>query len=218
MELPRVSKVMTNRLLIRIVTGVAAIVYTIGLWSSGITPQPSWLRFYSLAVLLAVVLWWAWEYWMWRLPAFQWLKSVPPQVFGTWKGILVSAWVDPTSGSSPPPKPAYLVVRQTFSTVSAVLLTDEARSQSRLARVGEVAGGVALDYMYVGEPGVLVEHRSPMHRGSASLLISGASPASRLHGRYWTDRNSKGSLDFTERSPQLADDYETAESIFPVAS
>ena len=95
---------MTNRLLIRIVTGLAAIVYTIGLWSSGITPRLGWLRFYSLAVLLAVVLWWAWEYWMWRFSAFQRLKSVPPQVFGTWKGILISAWIDPTSGSSPPPK------------------------------------------------------------------------------------------------------------------
>lgn len=209
---------MTNRLVIQIVSGFVAIVYAIGLWSSGVTPRLSWLRFYSLAVPLAVVLWWAWEYWMWRLPAFQRLKLVPPQVFGTWKGVLTSAWIDPISRSSPPPKTVYLVVRQTFSTVSAVLLTDEARSQSRLARVGEAASGIALDYMYVGEPDVLVEDRSPMHRGSASLLISGSSPASRLRGRYWTDRNSKGSLDFTERSPLLADDYQAAESMFPAAS
>lgn len=193
-------------------------VYTVGLWSSGVTPRLSWLRFYSLSVLLAVVLWWAWEYWMWRFSVFDQVKWVPPRVSGTWKGRLVSVWVDPTSGIRPPPKTAYLVIRQTFSTVSAVLLTDEARSRSRLARVGELAGGRALEYMYVGEPSVLVEHRSQMHRGSASLLISGSSPATRLHGRYWTDRNSKGSLDFTERSPQLAEDYETAESMFSADS
>ena len=67
--------------------------------------------------------------------------------------------------------------------------------------------------MYLGQPDILIENRSRMHHGASSLTISG-SPGSRLHGRYWTDRDSKGALDFTEHGPHLADDYEEAERLF----
>lgn len=52
-----------------------------------------------------------------------------------------------------------------------------------------------------------------MHHGSASLDITGC-PATRLHGRYWTDRDTKGELDFKERRKQTADDYEEAIALF----
>ena len=206
---------MKRRLSARISAAVVAIVYVAGLWLSGITPDLEWLRYYSLAVLLLVALSWAWNNWIWSWPLSQRLNFVAPRVSGTWKGTLESTWVDAASGASPPSKTAYLVVRQTSSVVRVVLLTDEARSETRLARVAKADGKVSLDYMYVGEPDVLVEDRSRMHRGAASLLVSG-SPATRLHGRYWTDRNSTGTLDLTEHSPELADDYESAAALFTV--
>ena len=204
---------MKHRVYIYAIAAIVAVVYVGGLWISGITPELEWMRFYSLAVLLLIALSWAWDKWIWRWLLFQRFNFVPPLVSGTWKGMLESTWVDAASGASPPPKTAYLVVRQTSSAVRLVLLTDEARSETRLARVARADGKVSLDYMYVGEPDVLVEDRSRMHRGAASLLVSG-SPATRLHGRYWTDRNSTGSLDLTEHSPELADDYESAKALF----
>jgi hypothetical protein len=58
-----------------------------------------------------------------------------------------------------------------------------------------------------------VEHRSRMHHGSTVLDISGR-PVRRLRGRYWTDRDSKGELEFTERSNKLADDFGEAAALF----
>ena len=67
--------------------------------------------------------------------------------------------------------------------------------------------------MYLNRPDSSVEHRSRMHHGSASLDITGA-PATRLRGRYWTDRDSEGELDFRERNRMLADDYDEADALF----
>jgi hypothetical protein len=52
-----------------------------------------------------------------------------------------------------------------------------------------------------------------MHHGSASLDIIGR-PASRLEGRYWTDRDTKGELEFVERRHQMVEGYQEAEAIF----
>jgi hypothetical protein len=52
-----------------------------------------------------------------------------------------------------------------------------------------------------------------MHHGSSSLDITGA-PGTRLRGRYWTDRDSKGELDFINRNKILAGDFSEAEALF----
>ena len=39
-------------------------------------------------------------------------------------------------------------------------------------------------------------------------------PAERLAGRYWTDRDSKGELEFTHRHNGLADDFQQASGYF----
>ena len=96
---------------------------------------------------------------------------------------------------------------------SVKLLTDESRSSSSLAAVSAADGSSALDYLYLNRPDSRVEHRSRMHHGSTVLDISG-NPAKRLKGRYWTDRDSKGELDFAERSKNLADDFEDAAALF----
>lgn len=73
--------------------------------------------------------------------------------------------------------------------------------------------GCSLDYIYLNRPDSKVEHRSRMHHGSASLDITGL-PATRLKGRYWTDRDTKGELDFTERRQKTVDDFEQGSSLF----
>lgn len=147
------------------------------------------------------------------MPFLQRLEFIPSSVSGTWEGSLTAAWIDPTTGSPPAPKTAYLVVRQTFSTVSVMLLTDESRSRSTHGRVMKLDGVSSLDYMYLNRPDSSVEHRSRMHHGSVSLDVTG-SPATRLRGRYWTDRDSKGELDFDKRVKTFADDFFVAERLF----
>jgi hypothetical protein len=194
-----------------LISGVSEV--TVGLWTSGTSVEASWLRYYSLAVLAAVGVLTAWERWIWRIPVLQRLEFVPSAAFGTWKGTLTSAWIDPATGSPLAPKPVYLVVRQTFSSVTVMLLTEESRSRLTLGRITRVDGVSSLDYMYLSRPDSSVEHRSRIHHGSTSLDVTG-SPATRLRGRYWTDRDSKGELDFNERVKALADDFSVAEQLF----
>lgn len=203
---------MSRRASTQVIAAVVVAVFAVGLWTSGTSLEASWLRYYSLAVLAAVGVLTAWDRWIWRLSILQRFDLIPSSVAGTWKGLLTSAWIDPTTGVSPPPKTVYLVVRQTFSTVSVMLLTDESRSRSTFGRLSKVDGISSLDYMYLNRPDSSVEHRSRMHHGSASLDVTG-SPATRLRGRYWTDRDSKGELDFDERVKTLADDFFVAQRL-----
>lgn len=198
----------------QLIAGVVVVVFAVGLWSTGVAVEAGWLRFYSLAVLVAGGAWAAWDRWIWRAAIFKRMESVPPVMYGTWKGELTSLWIDPTTGSRPAPKPAFLVIRQTASSVeSVVLYTDESRSRSTLASVDPRPGAATLTYTYMSKPDITVEHRSRIHHGAVMLDITG-SPASRLRGRYWTDRDSRGELDFSGRQTQYAGDYDEAVGMF----
>jgi hypothetical protein len=204
---------MKHRLAIQVVAAVVVGVFAIGIWASGDKVDVGWLRFFSAAVLAAVAVLALWDRVLWKRPLFQRIRGVPRNLGGTWKGTLTSFWTDPQTGKPPAPKPAYLVIRQTVSAVSVALLTDESRSMSSYGVVSTVDGAASLDYIYLNRPDSRVEHRSRMHHGSASLDITGC-PATRLRGRYWTDRDSRGELDFTARSPKTADDFDEAQALF----
>ena len=175
---------MMSRIRASVIVAIVILVFAVGIWTSGGTLQSDWLNFYSAAVTVLIILFAVWEYWFWRLPLVQRMPGVPRDIRGTWKGELETFWKDET-GASPTRKAAYLVVRQSASRVSAVLLTDESRSASSLATVSSDGTTVSLDYMYLNWPDVRVEEKSRMHHGSASLVVSGT-PANRLRGRYWT--------------------------------
>jgi SMODS-associating 2TM, beta-strand rich effector domain len=206
---------MSRHILVQTVAGTVLAVFAFGIWFSGDEFKIGWLRFFSAAVLAAMGLLTLWDHVLWRLPLLQRFSAIKRDVRGTWKGQLESFWIDPVSDRPPPPKTVFLVVRQTASAVTCVLLTDESRSVSSFGVITQDETVASLDYMYLNRPGSRVEHRSRMHHGSASLAISGR-PATRLSGRYWTDRDSRGELDFGARSPRPVDDYEEARALFGV--
>lgn len=203
---------MGARIRVRVIVAVVILVFALGIWMSGGTLQAGWLGFYSTAVMVVLAVLALWEYWIWGWGFVQSIPGVPRDIRGTWKGELETSWKD-EQGASPARKTAYLVVRQSASRVSAVLLTDESRSASSLATVSSDGITASLDYMYLNWPDVAVEDRSRIHHGSASLVVSG-NPASRLRGRYWTSRDTRGELDFTSRVPKRADDYDEAARAF----
>jgi hypothetical protein len=188
-------------------------VFAVGIWATGGDVDVGWLRFYSAAVLTATALLWLWDRVLWKVPVIQRLGIVPRDISGTWKGTLESSWTEPESGLALPPKAAYLVVRQTASAVSALLLTDESRSTSTLGLASHGEGAASLDYIYFNRPDSKLQKRSRMHDGSASLTISGL-PPTRLAGHYWTNRGTQGELKFDERRRHLAEDYEAAVGLF----
>lgn len=204
---------MTSRALVQLVAAIIVAVFAGGIWLTGGQLQSQWLRFYGAAVFLATVAISLWEAFIWRLPPVQQIQAVPRNVRGTWKGTLTSLWIDPKTSTSPPPKTVYLVIRQRASSVSVTLLTDESRSSSFMGQVDTVDGSTTLSYSYRNRPSPSVEHRSRIHHGSTLLDVSGR-PATRLVGRYWTDRDSRGELEFEGRSKVAVDDFKAAEKLF----
>lgn len=203
---------MTRSVLVKVVAAVVLSVFSVGTWTTSGKLDVTWLQWFSAAVLVATLVLTGWDLYLWRLPMAQRLPGVPRNVRGTWKGEVTSLWKDPT-GSAPDPVEGYLVVRQTFTTANVRLHTLESTSKSTLAQVSTPDGSTVLDYLYLNIPRTSVQHRSVVHHGSVSLEVAG-SPAHRLTGRYWTDRDSKGELRFTERSSRLADDFDDSKALF----
>src|SRR5438045_3293483 len=124
---------MKHRVVVQISAAVVVLVFAVGIWASGDKVDVGWLRFFSAAVFVALAVLALWDHIIWKLPFPQRIRGVPRSIGGTWKGTLTSFWTDPATGQRPPPKPAFLVVRQSASAVSAALLTDESRSRSSYA-------------------------------------------------------------------------------------
>lgn len=204
---------MSSRSRVQIAVALVVAVFAVGIWLTGGSIQPVWLRFYSAAVLVLTVAGIVWERWLWSTGLAQKMPGVPPDLRGTWKGKLKSEWTSPETGEGIRPKTAYVAIRQTASTVSVTQLTDESRSRSSMARVHSEPDLVSLELMFHNNPDSHLQSRSNRHDGASVLVVTNR-PANRLKGKYWSDRPTKGELDFTDRRPQIADDYEQAKRLF----
>jgi len=204
---------MNRTLVVKVTVAVVIAIFAISSWVTSGKLDRVWLKYFSGAVLVATLLLTAYDLFLWRLPPIQRIPGVPRSMRGTWKGTITSMWVDSSTGARVDPIDAYLVVRQTSTTVTVRLLKQESTSSSTLARVAQPDGSPVLDYLYLNHPRATVRDRSPMHHGSVALEISGA-PAHRMTGRYWTDRDSKGEMKFDARSTKPADDFDDAAALF----
>lgn len=204
---------MKRNVLIRVIVGVVVVVLAIQNWVQSGHLNFGLSKVFSAAVLAATVVLALWETWLWRLPLAQRIPGTPRCIRGTWQGILTTFWVNPETGISPDPKAVYLVVRQSANHTSVKLMTNESRSSSAFATIKVEGGSHELLYLYLNRPDSRHESRSRMHHGSTSLDLSG-SPVTRMKGRYWTDRNTRGELDFNERNSRIVNDFDEAAGLF----
>ncbi|WP_420638934.1 hypothetical protein [Candidatus Poriferisocius sp.] len=184
----------------RIIAVVPIAIFTALLWIGGESVSVDWVRYASLATSAATVLVAAYEKWLWAIIPVG--RSRRPVLRGTWSGRLVTHWPDPETGQAPGPRDCYLVIRQTASTIRATLLTDESRSSSAVAELADNDGGTSLCYIFRNQPQIQVDHRSTAHHGAVVLEID--SGGTRLEGHYWTDRYSRGELEFGKRVRKYA--------------
>lgn len=138
----------------------------------------------------------------------RWVST--PVVIGTWRGTLTHSGED----DAPIEKAVYLTVRQTLTTASVRLFSDESTSE-------QVAGGPAktesgypgIAYTYRNKPRIGLRHAtSNIHYGGALVEIVGE-PATGLNGDYWTERKTKGEFSFREHAPQVAQTFEEASKL-----
>jgi hypothetical protein len=149
-----------------------------------------WLPFGSVVTLAGLVVW-LFEKFLWRWPPFTWVAR-RADLRGTWRGELVSEWIDPKTGTTLPPIPAFMCVTQTASTLYLRQFTGESSSATVAASIVKDADGAeSVAVVYRNDPKGSVRERSPIHFGGMRLHISGEAA---LAGDYWTDRNTRGHL------------------------
>ena len=145
----------------------------------------------------------------WRSRLFRRWLVLLPDLNGTWEGELQTNWKDPKTGQSPGPIPGFIVIRQSLFRITCALMTKESKSWSRAATIQLAPDGLLkiLEFTYSNSPRVSVQNRSTAHEGACSLEIIGGNPK-RLRGKYWTERNTKGEMDFKFSSAKLREAFD----------
>jgi SMODS-associating 2TM, beta-strand rich effector domain len=178
-----------------------------GLWSlvllgAGIRIGGGWVKVVSALPLVLVVAFAIFDNWLWQIEVVRRITG-RPQLNGTWRGELTSLRNDEDGREvEHEPIPIYLVVHQTFLTISISLLSVESKSRSigaLLERHG--AHDYTVYYHYTNLPRLEVRGHSPAHAGGARVEVGGINP-SRLKGEYWTDRRTRGTFSVERESPK----------------
>ncbi len=192
--------------------GLAGLLWGGALLAGGATVPIGFLRPFSFVVGGASLAVAAFDRWLWRLPLFSGWFVDRPDLQGTWRGTLRSNWVHPDTGERVGERPIYLVVRQTFSSLSVRLMTGESSSDSLAASLVKLPSGVDVLYcIYESIPDLWVRDRSPIHFGGMRLQVHDGD--TRLDGHYWTDRNSVGDLEVARVSRAGATDFHAASEL-----
>jgi hypothetical protein len=160
--------------------------------------------------VMIVLLFAAFDNWLWRLgPVKGFVKR--PDLNGTWQGTLTSIRPDSTGQEiTYAPIPIFLVIRETYLTLSITLISEQSKSRS-------IAGMVQVNdtddftvyYHYTNTPDLPHRPTSPIHSGGAKLEIAGVAPLS-LDGEYWTDRRTRGIFKVSRASKKRYGTYADA--------
>lgn len=205
---------MPNPRWIKLIVFASGVIWLGLLVLQGASVDVTWLRSLGGVAGVLVVGVFLFDRYAWRWPGVR-RFTTRRVLHGTWKGELVSTWIDPDTHKPRPPIECYLVVHQTYSEISATLLTAESTSRSITCAVQDpTAGQCLLTAIYQNVPDLLVQDRSRIHRGGILLEIADSPPTS-LKGFYWTDRDTKGQIEFEAHVTETAGRFETARTLFP---
>lgn len=193
---------MPSRSQLQVAIGIVVVIWAVLLFVSGVTLKPSYLKPLSLAVSIAYFVLLAFDRVLWRIPLVARLFR-RPILRGTWRGELRSTWIDPTTGQGIAPILVFLAIRQTYSTIAMRMMTEESSSRSLVASLEAPRDDVArASSTYQNIPRLLIQGRSRIHHGALMLEVQGT-PAERLSGSYWTDRDTKGEVLLDARLPKV---------------
>jgi predicted pore-forming effector associated with SMODS systems len=202
---------MTDRQ-IKVLIGLVVVIWAMTLLIQGHPVPIDYLKAFSYSVTGVSFALFFWERWLWSWRLFRpWLTS-RPDLRGTWKGEVVSNWVDPETGKGRGQIETYLVIRQTYSKLDARLLTHESSSETLSASVLSDGEGIhTVAVVYRNTPRALLRERSPIGHGGMLLHVRGT-PVHQLDGEYWTDRQTKGEIRMAMRSAELCEHFSEAQS------
>lgn len=207
---------MSSEKYIKAILYVAVAAWAGVLLVSGETLTSGWLKPLSPVTTIVVFTALAFDLWLWKLPFLHGWFVKRPVIDGTWKVEIRSTWSNPATGGSGPiaPVEGYMVIRQTFSTLSLRLLTEESSSELLGTEIVCSADGLhCVSGVYRNEPRFQVRDRSPIHYGAVWLKIIDEK-TKRIEGHYWTDRETAGEMELTNRQKHRFRDFNSARACY----
>lgn len=192
---------MIGRIHVTLIVGVTVAVWAIVLAVRG--TAITWDHFvpFGTAVTALTLMLHAFNSTCWRWGIFKGWLVQRPNLNGTWKVIIENEVVGRISG--------YMVFRQTFTSLTARLYTQESASASvttAILQSPDCVFQVASTYQNEPRPD-LRGVRSEIHFGAFLLDVHGDPPA-RLTGKYWTDRKTGGSVTLSDRKAKLVTSFD----------
>lgn len=194
---------------IKSVVGIAAAVWFIIALVTG-ADATNFLKYFSMVASIVTLLFLAYDRFLWRLSVVRRFTG-KPSLAGTWRGQLKSSYVRPDESTPVTPIPVVIRVTQSNSVLTVTQFTDESISKSdRGQLVKESDGRWCMSWIYENAPRAEVRDRSDRHLGYCDLTLSGSAAGETLVGQYFTDRNTRGEIEFSEYSKNYYPDAKTA--------
>lgn len=165
---------------------------------------------YSLTLATLTSVWWLFNKYLWKYRPGSWFVR-QPDLNGTWHVELQSSYQNPKTGKGVEPVAGYVAIRQTFSSLSIRLMTEQSESSLVASSFDIHADQTTYIYgAYQSDPSILLRSKvSEIHYGSFRYKVVGQPPIE-LNGHYWTDRNTNGSIRLSGRSQKYFDSFKLA--------
>lgn len=170
-------------------------VYSVAFILYGVTLPSNLTRALSFVPTLVLALFALLDNVLWRVgPMPSFLRQ--PVLRGTWHGTLISYRRDATDRRIKSNHEVFLVIRQSLTTVSVTLLTEQSKSRSAVAQIVRMqADDYVLHYQYQNGPQLRFRQAgSTAHAGGSAIEVGGSRPT-HLSGEYWTARETSGSFE-----------------------
>lgn len=204
---------MVSRFSLVIILGLA-----IGFWAAtfyvlGIPMSVDQIKPFSAAIIGITAVFELFNRFVWRIAPLRWLVK-RPDLRGTWNITLQSTYIDPKTKKVVEPVLGFASIKQTFTTLSVRLMTEE--SSSKLIAhniIRDEDGTYEIVGAYRSEPKIELRGViSEIHYGSFIIRPDG-SQISSMEGHYWTDRNTKGSINYSGRNMKSKDTFQSAKAL-----
>lgn len=203
---------MLSKIHLSAIIALTALVWAVALWVGNIPVTKEMLYVFGTVTTVVGGVLFVFDRWVWHLGILHpWFVAVP-DLNGTWKAKIRSTWINPDTQQGIPPIDAFLVIRQTHSSLSIRLMTPESSSECCAAKVLRADDGIYQAVcIYRNEPKHEVRHRSEVHYGGMRLHIAERYPKS-MRADYWTDRKTTGDIQLLARSGVLYGSFAEADT------
>ena len=204
---------MLDRFSVSVLLIIATVVWGGFLWILGIELSWDHAKPYSLTLAALTTSLWLFDKHLWKTrPILAFIKR--PNLNGTWQVSLQSSYVHPETGDRVQEIEGYASIRQTYSSVSVRLMTEQAESFLVSGGFDVHSDGASYLYgVYQSDPSIHLRSKvSEIHYGSFKYKVIG-SPPLELVGHYWTDRATSGSIRIYGRRSEITDSFAHASDI-----